>query len=173
MESIHHTPTFRIRQAEATDLEVLVDLRLMFLEEVNGGPAPDGLRESLHGYFTRTLASGEFRAWLAVSNVTRDTHAEQIVGTSGLVFMSRPPSHTNLGGRDAYIMNMYTLPACRGRGIGTALFGRVLEHIETSGCEKALLHATEQGRALYEKFGFRVPDSEVEMTLKFPTGHTT
>jgi GNAT superfamily N-acetyltransferase len=173
MDSIHHTHTSQIRQADIGDLEMLVDLRVEFLQEVNGEPPPAGLRESLHSYFTRTLYSGEFQAWLAVANEPADTPGANIVGTSGLVFMSRPPSHSNLSGRDAYIMNMYTLPAWRGRGVGTALFGRVLEHIETSGCEKALLHATEQGRALYEKFGFRVPDSEVEMTLKFPTGHTT
>lgn len=173
MESVPLTETFQIRQAEARDVEALVGLRLIFLEEVTGEPTPTGLRESLHGYFKRTLFNGEFRAWLAVANEQTDTPKEQIVGTSGLVFMSRPPSHTSLSGRDAYIMNMYTLPAWRGRGVGTALFSHVLEHIKISGSEKVILHATKQGRALYEKFGFRVSHGEVEMTLKISTQQST
>jgi GNAT superfamily N-acetyltransferase len=135
-----------------------VQLRLDFLEEVNGGAPPAGLRQSLHDYFQATLPTAEFQAWLATAN-------GQIVGTSGLVYMSRPPSHNNLSGRDAYIMNMYTLAAWRGRGIGTALFQQVLNEIQRSGCEKVLLHATEQGRALYEKFGFRVSGGEMRMSL--------
>jgi GNAT superfamily N-acetyltransferase len=133
---------------------------------VNGEAPPAGLRQSLCDYFQATLATGEFQAWLATAN-------GQIVGTSGLVYMSRPPSYNNLSGRDAYIMNMYTLPAWRGRGIGTALFQQVLDEIRTSGSGKVLLHATEQGRALYEKFGFRISDGEVEMTLKVVAAPTS
>jgi GNAT superfamily N-acetyltransferase len=68
---------------------------------------------------------------------------------------------------------MYTLPAWRGRGIGTALFQQVLDEIRTSGSGKVLLHATEQGRTLYEKFGFCISDGEVEMTLKVVAAPTS
>ena len=43
----------------------------------------------------------------------------------------------------------------RGRGVGKALFARTLEFLERNGARTIRLDATDLGRPLYEKFGFR------------------
>jgi GNAT superfamily N-acetyltransferase len=150
---------FSIRQATIDDLESLVDLRLEFLREVNATNSDPSFRDNLYGYFSRTLPAGEFLAWLAEADGA-------IIGTSGLVFFERPPSFNNFTGQSAYIMNMYTLPAWRGRGVATALLNRVLDYIKTTPCRSVSLHATEQGRSLYERVGFLGTDEVMGLELR-------
>ena len=42
----------------------------------------------------------------------------------------------------------------RRRGIGEALLQRLLSDRDEIGIRRLVLHATEQGRTLYERFGF-------------------
>src|SRR5579863_7138647 len=106
-----------IRRATVADVEPLTRLRLALCAELEG-PAAEAAQAELEGatraYLAARLASGEFMAWLAIAG-------GEIVSMSGLLFFQRPPSASNLGGLDAYLMNMYTLPAWRGQGLATAL----------------------------------------------------
>jgi GNAT superfamily N-acetyltransferase len=151
---------FSVRLATADDLDALVQLRMDFLREVNGRELENmqALHDNLHAYFARHLPSGDFLAWLA------ETESE-IIGTSGLVFSHRPPSFNNTTGLDAYVMNMYTLPAWRGRGVARTLLHHLLEYVRTTPCRHVSLHATEQGRPLYDSMGFRQNDEVMELLL--------
>jgi len=80
------------------------------------------------------------------------------------VFHRRPPSFGNPSGVDAYIMNVYTVPEWRRRGVSTMLLEATLEYIRGTDATNAVLHATEMGRPVYEKLGFK--PSEGVMTLK-------
>lgn len=97
-------------------------------------------------------------AWLAECD-------GEIIGTSGLVFFQRPPSFNNITGCDAYIMNMYTLPAWRGRGVASTLLARVLEYVKTTGSRHVFLHATPQGRPIYLRAGFQESSEVMELSL--------
>src|SRR5208282_2484447 len=103
------------RQATSEDITSLVELRLAFLAEVGGADPKDAaLQQALSQYFTETVPSGEFIAFLAVAG-------DRIIATSGLVYSRHPPSARNLEGVEGYIMNTYTVPAWRGRGIASTL----------------------------------------------------
>ncbi|MCA9070471.1 MAG: GNAT family N-acetyltransferase, partial [Planctomycetaceae bacterium] len=106
-----------IRRATIDDLETLVSLRINFLEEVNN--SGEGLREALAAYFRRMLPSENYIAWLAI-------HEGEPIGTAGFVFLDKPPSGKNPWGREAYVMNVYTLPGWRKQGVGAALLNVVL-----------------------------------------------
>ena len=105
------------------------------------------------------MKSNEFFAWIAESN-------NEIIATSGLSFLQKPPHFINLTGKFAYIMNMYTKPEWRRKGIGLALLEKLIEEIKKKGIESVVLHATPYGRPLYEKYGFRENDGDIEMILK-------
>ena len=109
-----------IRLATLDDVAALVDLRTKFLAEVTGSCAGPELIEALTQYFLRTLATGEFVAYVAESE-------GRIIATSGLVYYRHPPSAANLHSCEAYVMNMYTLPVWRGQGIATTLLDRLIE----------------------------------------------
>lgn len=66
-----------------------------------------------------------------------------IVATSGVSFSTVPPSFGNVSGEEAYVMNMYTLPRARKKGIGTILLGKIIEEITEKKIKKVRLLTTE------------------------------
>jgi GNAT superfamily N-acetyltransferase len=148
------------RLATADDVASLVRLRAAFLAEVAEADAADpALLDALRQYFAAALPAGEFVALLAEAG-------GEIVATGGLVFHRHAPSHHNLSGCEGYVLNMYTLPAWRGRGIATAILRKLLVVASERGCPRVSLHARPQARPIYARAGF-VP-VETEMRLAVP-----
>ena len=147
-----------IRQAQQQDIPEMVLLRIQFLNEVNDRQPPVGFAGELSQYFQRALADGSFSAWLAVEE-------GRIVATSGMCIHTVAPNYYNPSGKSAYILNMFTVPEARGRGLASQLFARLLEEARERGCGKASLHATEAGRMVYKKFGFAFTDDEMSLSL--------
>jgi len=152
---------YQLRRANFNDIDKLIDFRVEFLEEIQN-PPPDMEMEiflkSLKDFFLEKMKSNDFVAWLAESDY-------EIIATSGLSFLQKPPHFINLTGRFAYIMNMYTKPEWRRKGIGLALLEKLFEEIKKKGIQSVVLHATPAGRPLYEKYGFRENDGDKEMIL--------
>lgn len=147
------------RFATAHDVEALIELRVAFLGEVAGADAEDReLRGALRDYFGAALAAGEFVSYVA--EIQR-----QVIAASGMVFHHHPPSPGNRSGKVAYIMNMYTLPQYRGRGIATELLTRLIAHARQNECARAFLHALPKARSVYERAGFLPDDSEMRLDL--------
>lgn len=147
------------RMATMDDLESLVDLRAAFLAEpVGADPSYPPLLEALRLYFASALPTGEFMGYLAIAE-------GQVVATSGMVIHRHPPRPSNLTGYEAYVMNMYTLPAWRGRGIATALLGNLIALAGKKGCQRLSLHATSVGRPIYTKAGFVPAEGEMRVDL--------
>ncbi len=138
-----------VRQARADDIETLTTLRVAFFEDI-GEVTREQLapfREATYRYLSHALPQGKFLAWVAEEE-------GQIVATSGLVLFERAPTPTNLAGIEGYILNMYTLPAWRGRGIARRLMQEIISYAQSLNVQQFWLHATAQGRPLYEKIGF-------------------
>jgi ribosomal protein S18 acetylase RimI-like enzyme len=102
---------------------------------------------------------------------TRDASSDeagtgQPIASIGLVVHSVPPSPANLVGKVGYFMNLVTLPEWRRRGVARALLTHVLDVLRTEGVPIATLHASVDGRSLYEDLGFQLRDAVPEMTLR-------
>lgn len=150
------------RKADIKDIEALIDLRIDFMREVMsiGVEQEDiELRKSLLEYFRNLIPKNEFVAWVAIFE-------NKIIATSGLSFYKRPPSYKNLEGKVAYIMNMYTIPSYRGKGIAKLLFSNIIEEAKAMGYYQFSLHATDMGRPIYKKFGFNESGNEMILNLK-------
>ena len=145
------------RHVTVADLDVLVALRAAFLAENYGAAAsaPEFL-DALRRYFATTLGNGEYMAYLAIADA-------QVVATSGMVIHRHPPRPSKLGGCEAYVMNMYTLPAWRRRGLATALMKKLIDLAVQKGCERVTLHASDMGRPVYSKLGFVQADTEMRL----------
>jgi GNAT superfamily N-acetyltransferase len=155
------TPMIEYRLATEDDIDDLVSLRIIFLqeaEEIDSSKSTEELRKSLYDYFEDKLATGSFSSWLAVEN-------GRIIATSGLSFHIVPPSFGNPSGEEAYLMNMYTLPKYRKKGIGGELLVKTLEGAKRRGIKKIRLHTTAIGKSLYEKRGFVNSNSEMILVL--------
>jgi len=84
---------------------------------------------------------------------------------SMMCFCDVVPSLFNLEGKIAFITDMYTLLEYRNKGLGMDLLNNIMEYAKKSGYEKVILHATDSGRILYEKYGFI--NTYGEMSYKF------
>ena len=152
-------PAITYCEADLNDVEVLAVLRREFLLEVaDARPDDTSILPRLRKWFNAKLASGDFSAILAVV-------ADEVIACSGLVVHEHPPGIMIPNGREAYIMNMYTKPEWRGRGIATEIFRRLLEVAKQKDCSRVALHALPAGRGIYAKEGFIAGDKEMRLDL--------
>ena len=151
---------WRIRPASVEDCEALVALRRALFQEMGYGDEDllDRVADASDRYFAMAMPRGEFRAWVA------ETGGE-VVASGGLVFHAGPPTATNLEGTEGYIMNVYTRPGWRRRGIATAILHAILDDLRGQGIPLASLHATPVGQAIYERAGFQ-PSPEMRLLLE-------
>lgn len=134
------------RKANIEDVNQLVELRKKQLID-EGGYSDNNIDDELEKYFSSCIINGNLIVWLA-------TEDEHIIGTCGVCFFQYPPSFSNVTGKIAYITNVYTRNEYRNQGIETKLLELVNEEIKNKGCKFARLHASLQGKKLYEKIGF-------------------
>ncbi|EQB2598367.1 GNAT family N-acetyltransferase [Aeromonas salmonicida] len=139
-----------IRQADMADIPALVSLRMGLFCEVGelADPLADlDLWQATSAYFSAGQADGSARSWVAEVG-------GEVVASGTLALFVRPPYPGNVSGKEAYLLNMYTLPAHRKQGMASALLNAMVAHARTEHLGKVWLHASDQGRPLYERIGF-------------------
>ncbi len=139
----------RIRRATVEDAEVLAELRTAMQRELREGKAetPEAWGEENRAYFQRAIPEGAFVAFVVEAE-------GRIVATSGMVMYEAPPTPGNPSGVEGYIMNMYTLPSWRGKGLATALVDELREHAREGRARRVWLRASDQGKPIYARAGF-------------------
>jgi GNAT superfamily N-acetyltransferase len=150
-----------IRMATIDDIDSLVKLRIQLLNEGNNNIENynwDKYSEVLRTFYYESLSNGKVIAFLGVEN-------ERIVATSMICFYNITPLLHNLEGKMALLTDMYTIPEYRNKGFGMALLNNIMEYAKKSGYLKVILNATDSGRKLYAKYGFK--DVDGEMSYKF------
>lgn len=152
------------RRATLDDVPVLVDCRIRFLNELFNHSEDDEtevVRKSLLEYFSKAIPSGDFVAWVAESY-------GRIVATSGMVVWQKPAIYRGVeSGKLGYLLNFYTVPEERRKGIGTRLVSEMIKEARLLGLKYLHLHASEDGMSIYRKAGFQEPEQpELELRLK-------
>src|SRR5262249_42090996 len=64
--------------------------------------------------------------------------------------------------RQAISQNVHTPPAARRQGPGALLMKEIISWSRKTGIDSLVLHASDEGRALYEKLGF-IPTTEMRL----------
>lgn len=151
----------RIREGTRDDLDiVLYHRRQMFLEM--GYSDDDQMAASQHTsreFFSRALDQGTYKPWFA------ETDAGRVVAGGGIVLTIRAstPVHPEL--QRAEILNVYTEPAFRRKGLASQLMVIMIDWCRTKGFSFVALHASAAGRPLYESLGFK-PTREMRLDLR-------
>lgn len=152
----------QIRRANLNDLFSLVRFRSALFKEMGllkGAKEEKTFEKACERYFNQFISQNEFLSWIAEDN-------GEVVAVSGLVFFQKPPSPGNNSGKEAYIMNMYTLTKWRKKGIGSKLLREIIGFLKQNGITSISLHTTEVGRSVYEKIGFTLVDTEMKLTIE-------
>ncbi len=145
------------RRAGLGDITTLVDTRIRFLNELHDSresasvDAISLVRKSLREYFTKAIPSGDFIAWVAELD-------GEIIATSGMVVWQKPAKYGGVeSGRLGYLLNFYTIPEARRRGVATRLLKEAIKDARSLGLKYLHLHASKEGESIYRKAGFAEP----------------
>ena len=154
-----------MREAGASDIPVLARHRAAMFRDMGQIAAhqEEPLARATASYLRDALPRGEYLAWLAEDEGTPPV----TIGGTGVQLrpiLPRPrPGEDDLElGPEAIVLNVYVEPAWRRRGVGEALMRVVLDALATRGIRRVVLHASENGRRLYERLGF-VPTNEMRL----------
>ena len=147
------------RKATIDDLDVLVSTRITVLRAANklddNVDMSEVERES-RNYYEKALLDGSHTAYLVFDD-------GEFVGAGGVSYFGVMPTYHNPSGRKAYIMNMYTAPDHRRRGIAYNTLDLLVKDAKTQGIDAISLEATDMGRPLYERYGFVKMNDEMEL----------
>jgi ribosomal protein S18 acetylase RimI-like enzyme len=114
-------------------------------------------------YLRDALPRGEYLAWIAES--AGETEIIAGVGAQLRPILPRPGSaarELELG-PEAIILNVYVERKWRRQGVAEALMRELLDDLAGRGIRRIVLHASPDGRRLYERMGF---ESTNEMRLR-------
>lgn len=147
------------KKVTIADIDILTETRIEVLraanqlsKEVDMGE----VRRQSYDYYRTALGDGAHIAYLIFDG---DTFA----GAGGVSFFRVMPTYHNPSGNKAYIMNMYTSPNYRRKGIAYQTLDRLVRDAKRRGVTAISLEATEMGRPLYEKYGFVKMNDEMEL----------
>lgn len=121
-------------------------MRIQQLRE-EGAKEEIDLVPALREYYMRHMADGTFVSWLAWDG-------ENIIGTSGMSFVEKPPYFGCPSGKMGLLSSMYTNPKYRRMGIARELLSRVVNDAREYGCGTIQITASDMGVKLYADFGF-------------------
>ena len=152
---------FVIREATLNDLPELVAQRRQMYEDMGYTDTArlDELEKAFELWLHDKLEDGHYRNWLAESSDGR------IAAGAGLWLVDWPPQMMDLAPYRGYIMNVYTAPDFRKRGLAKRMVQTIVNWCADQRIETVSLHASCEGRPVYESLGFAPTN---EMRLRVP-----
>lgn len=150
-----------IKMIKATEnnLDDLMKLRLEMLKEINHLPEEYSFSSLFLDDSQQYFMSGQHTTVLA----TEDRAA---VGCATLCYTEMLPTFSHPTGKRAHMMNVYTKKEYRCQGLAKTMLFMLIEQAKEMGVTEITLDATEQGRSLYQKFGFTESREGMVLDLK-------
>jgi GNAT superfamily N-acetyltransferase len=150
---------FAIRRASEEEIDTLVAQRRFMFRDMgySDDAAMNSMAEKCKPWLLRKMQSGEYLAWLAIDS------AGTVAAGAGLWLMDWIPHMIGKNTQRGNIINVYTEPKFRRRGLARCLMGTAIQWCRENGVDTIILHASLEGRGLYESMGFAATN---EMRLR-------
>jgi GNAT superfamily N-acetyltransferase len=148
--------TFQIRRATTRDADIISWHRARMFQDMGdvSGDAFEILRANSRPRLEQWIDNGNYVGWLA----TPADEPEMIVAGAGVQLqpiLPRPLDVSTIGeGRQGTIVNVFTEPHWRRRGIAGLLIKEIIIWSKNERIDRLLLHASDDGRSVYERLGF-------------------
>jgi GNAT superfamily N-acetyltransferase len=144
------TDTFTIRLATLDDVPIIGHHRYEMFMEMGQGTreACDRMRAPSEAWTRAAMEAGRYIGFFA------EDATGQVVAGAGLWLMEWLPNPDDVTGRRGYILNVYTEPHARKRGLAKRLVCAAMDWCAERGISIMLLHASDAGRPIYESIGF-------------------
>jgi ribosomal protein S18 acetylase RimI-like enzyme len=160
MSSTQLAGSIQFRRADHNDLEEILRHRRGMFHDMGftDQSTLNAVAESSREFIRRGLQQGWYRGWFAVAG-------GRVVAGAGLLitdWVAHPLSPHDP--RRAYVLNVYTDPEFRQRGLAKQLMRTIIETCRSEGFRAVWLHASEHGRPIYSSLGFE-PTNEMKLVL--------
>lgn len=151
-----------IRYITATndDIELLMSSRLEMLKVVNNLSDDYQFSEELVTYSKEYFEKGDQTTVLALNEANGN-----VIGCATLCYMEMMPTFSHPTGKRAHLMNVYTNQDYRRQGVAMKMMEMLIAEARNRGVTEISLDATETGRPLYEKCGFKKSDECMTLTF--------
>lgn len=149
----------KYERATLKDIDLLTKTRIRVLKAANQLSDDVNMNEveiKTYDYYQKALREDSHVAYLVFDG-------GRFVGVGGVSFFQVMPTYRNPSGKKAYIMNMYTDPEYRRKGIAIKTLDMLIKEAKKRGITAISLEATVMGRPLYEKYGFIKMNDEMEL----------
>jgi len=154
-------PDYTVRRATLEDVDTLVLHRIRMFEDMGVLSMPDAdaarLDAAFRAWLFDVIPAGTYVAWVVESAGEQDPTG--IVAGGGATLIPWPPGPRYPGNRLAFVYNVYTEPAHRGRGLARRVMEAVHEFCRAEGIGSVALNASTFGQPLYEALGYHVTQS--------------
>jgi GNAT superfamily N-acetyltransferase len=143
----------KIRRVEQSDIDEMVRHRICYLVELTGTKKThDRIKTEVEMklHFQGKIAEGSIIALVA-------THNDVPVSYGALVIKQIPGDLDHSIYNEADILNMYTIPEARKKGISSLILSKLIDEARKMGISKLSLHTTKDGERIYRAAGFTEP----------------
>jgi GNAT superfamily N-acetyltransferase len=150
---------FIYKKATIDDIDLLTETRIEVLRAANNLSDDidmSAVKKQSYDYYQKALCNNTHIAYLIFDK-------NVFIGAGGVSFFQVMPTYHNPSGNKAYIMNMYTNPKYRRKGIAYHTLDMLVKAAKDQGVTAISLEATDMGRPLYEKYGFVKMNDEMEL----------
>jgi GNAT superfamily N-acetyltransferase len=160
MSSTQLAGSIQFRRADHNDLEEILRHRRGMFHDMGFTDLAtlSAVAESSREFIRRGLHEGWYRGWFAVAG-------DRVAAGAGLLiteWVAHPLSPHDA--RRAYVLNVYTYPEFRRRGLAKQLMQTIIDACRSAGLRTIWLHASEHGRPIYSSLGFE-PTNEMKLVL--------
>jgi GNAT superfamily N-acetyltransferase len=141
---------FGVSNAGHEDIELLVAHRQNMWHEIYPelGARVDESTEAVREWIRKRLSDGTLVGFIVRAG------DGAVAGSGCLWIRPEQPRPTSPHLEVPYLMSMYTEKAFRRKGVGKRVVEAALQWSREHGYERVVLHASIEGRPLYEAFGF-------------------
>ncbi len=152
---------YRVRRASPGDLDLVLRHRRRMFEDMGYRDVAtlDVMQAAAEPFMAQGLADGSYRGFLV-----EDERGDVVAG-GGVALVPFQPHPRDPTSRRAFILNMFTEPAHRRRGLARRLMQAMVTWCREQGFQAVSLHASDEGRPLYEALGF-TPTNEMRLLLR-------
>jgi len=154
------TTDFVIREAAAGELDLILHHRRSMFRDMGEGTTEelDRMIAAARPMFAKAIENGSYHHWLAIDE------RGSVAGGGGVLLCPWPANPREACTQRAVILNVYTELEFRRRGVARQVMKTILEWVNAHGLASVNLHASDEGRSLYESMGFKPTN---EMRLRF------
>ncbi len=143
-------PGYRIRRARADEFHIIAGHRAAMFRDMGLLSEEEAvlLSNASEPWIAGLLANEAYIGWLA-------EHENAVVAGAGIWLReSGPVPGCYRVGRWAHVVNVYTKPDHRRRGLARSLMNELLNWCASHEVDQITLTASDEGRPLYESLGF-------------------